>query len=47
MRNEVLCKILCHNICVLIGAMHELGIQLDFATAPVCTKTIRLAQELA
>jgi len=34
MKNEVLCKILCHNICVLIGAMHELGITLDFATAP-------------
>jgi len=24
--NEVLCKVLCHNICVLIRAMHELGI---------------------
>jgi transposase len=26
MRNEVLCKILCHNICCLISAIHELGI---------------------
>lgn len=26
-RNEVLCKILCHNICCLISAMHELGIE--------------------
>jgi transposase len=25
--NEVLCKVLCHNICVLIRAMHELGIE--------------------
>ncbi len=25
--NEVLCKVLCHNICVLIQAMHELGIE--------------------
>lgn len=25
--NEALCKILCHNICVLIRAMHELGIE--------------------
>ena len=25
--NEVLCKVLAHNICVLIGAMYELGIQ--------------------
>ena len=24
--NEVLCKILCHNICVLIQSMYELGI---------------------
>ncbi len=24
--NEVLCKILCHNICVLIQEMHELGV---------------------
>lgn len=27
MVNEVLCKILCHNICVLIQEMHELGIE--------------------
>jgi transposase len=26
-RNEVLCKVLCHNICCLISAMYELGIQ--------------------
>ena len=24
--NEALCKVLCHNICVLVQAMHELGI---------------------
>jgi transposase len=36
MRNEVLCKILCHNICCLVSAMYELGItpQLD-AVKPV------------
>lgn len=28
--NEVLLKILCHNICVVIQEMHELGIQVDF-----------------
>lgn len=27
MKNEVLAKILCHNICCLISAMHELGIE--------------------
>jgi transposase len=26
-RNEVLCKVLCHNICCVIQAMHELGIE--------------------
>ena len=25
--NEVLCKILCHNICVLIQSIYELGIE--------------------
>ncbi len=25
--NEVLLKVLCHNICVLISAMFELGIE--------------------
>ena len=25
--NEALCKVLCHNICVLIHAIHELGIE--------------------
>lgn len=28
--NEVLCKIICHNICVVIQEMHELGIKPDF-----------------
>lgn len=30
MRNEVLCKIICHNICVLIMEAHELGIDVNF-----------------
>jgi len=25
--NEVLCKVLCHNLRVLVGSMHELGIE--------------------
>jgi hypothetical protein len=36
-KNEVLLKILCHNICVVNQEMHELGIQADFASAT--TKT--------
>ncbi|AFU59205.1 putative transposase, IS4 family protein [Candidatus Nitrososphaera gargensis Ga9.2] len=31
-KNEVLLKILCHNICVVNQEMHELGIQADFKT---------------
>jgi len=46
MKNEVLCKILCHNIVTLIGAMHELGVRPDFASAPVCTTNLRIAQQI-
>lgn len=31
--NEVLCKVLCHNICVLIQSMHEFGIEPLFGGA--------------
>ncbi len=30
--NEVLLKVLCHNICVVISEMHELGIEPNFCT---------------
>jgi transposase len=30
--NEVLCKILCHNICVLISSIYELGLEPTFWT---------------
>jgi transposase len=33
--NEVLCKILCHNICVLIQSVYELGLQPVFWTDEV------------
>ena len=32
--NEVLCKLLCHNLCVLIQSFYELGIESEFATPP-------------
>jgi transposase len=38
MRNEVLCKVLCHNICCLIQAMHELGIDPSFRVAGVAVE---------
>ena len=28
--NEALCKVLCHNLCVLIQSRYELGIESDF-----------------
>ena len=31
MKNEVLCKVLCHNICCLVSAMYELGIDPIFS----------------
>jgi transposase len=31
--NEILCKILCHNLTVLVHAMHELGIEPTFVAA--------------
>ncbi len=30
MVNEVLCKIICHNICVVVQEAHELGISTEF-----------------
>ena len=30
MRNEALCKVLCHNICCVISAIYELGIEPNF-----------------
>jgi hypothetical protein len=31
MANKVLCKLICHNICVLIQEGHELGIDLPLS----------------
>jgi transposase len=31
--NEALCKVLCHNLCVLIQSVHELGIEAAFSEA--------------
>ena len=39
--NEVLCKVLCHNICVLIQSIYELGLEPTFwAEMPVAHKVI-------
>ena len=48
MTNEVLCKVLCHNVCCLIQSVFELGIQAKFwgedqdapaEPTPVCEDT--------
>jgi len=31
--NEALCKVLCHNVCVVIQSMHELNITPEFSNA--------------
>ena len=28
--NEALCKVLCHNLCVLVASIYELGIEPTF-----------------
>jgi transposase len=42
--NEVLCKILCHNICVLIQSIYELGLEPTFwtveANSPITPKPL-------
>ena len=30
--NEALCKVLCHNLCVVIQSVHELGIEANFGS---------------
>ena len=41
MKNEALCKFLCHNLVVLIHEMHELGIDPTF-TLPISPKPSKL-----
>ena len=43
--NEVLCKVLCHNICVLIQSFYELGIEAEFGMPTgLAPKTLYLHQ---
>jgi len=44
MKNEVLCKVLCHNICCLISAMYELGLKPVFDKVMTCTNNAASAQ---
>ena len=40
MRNEILCKVLCHNICVLIQEMFELGIDPAFCAGSAVAQKV-------
>lgn len=44
--NEVLAKVLCHNICVLILAMHELGLEPSFGSKRTFESDSRLEPKL-
>jgi transposase len=35
--NEALCKVLCHNLCVVIQSVHELGIETNFEAGMIVT----------
>jgi transposase len=45
-KNEVLAKFVCHNICCLISARYELGIEADFCENNACTENDEPAQLL-
>ena len=38
--NEILCKVICHNVCVLIQSMYELGVEADFGRGELTTKSV-------
>ena len=40
--NEALCKVLCHNLCVLIQSVRELGIETTFGANVVSASKVRL-----
>ena len=39
--NELLCRVPCHNLCVLVQAIDELGIEPTFWGTPPCATTPR------
>ena len=45
MVNEALCKILCHNLCVLIQERHELGIDAEFSLSGYKFRVPRLSRK--
>ncbi|WP_435011231.1 transposase [Tundrisphaera lichenicola] len=44
MRNEALCKVLCHNVCCLIQSTHELGIEAKFWLGEPAIRTRTLGE---
>jgi hypothetical protein len=44
--NEALCKVLCHNICVVIHAIYELGIEPTFWEEPTFCENTASSQKV-
>ncbi len=44
MKNEVLCKVLCHNICCLISAIYELGITPNFCAEDKAPSAVEVVE---
>jgi len=42
MKNETICKVLCHNIVVAIHAMYEFGIDPEFCSPGSASRRIHL-----
>lgn len=47
MKNEILAKVVCHNLSCVVHAMYELGIDPEFVVKPRCTTNQEPAQRLA
>lgn len=45
MKNETLCKLVCHNVCCLISAIYELGVTPTFWADATCPATLAPAQQ--
>ena len=44
MKNEALCKVLCHNIGCLISAIYELGITPTFSTEDKAPRAVEVVE---
>jgi hypothetical protein len=45
MENEILAKVLCHNLCVVAQSVYEFGLRPVFGLDDGCTRSVELAQK--